>query len=437
MYAQRRAEFSRRVKNGLAIFASPLEACRNRDVLHDFRQDSDLYYLTGFDEPESILVLSIQDGVCESTLFLRPRDVTREIWDGVRLGVERAPEHIGVDHARAIDTFSEVLPQMMLGSETVYYGMGRDGYEHTDKVVIDALTRARNMRRRTVIAPKSTCEPDEHLHAMRAIKTAPEIELMRKAAKLTNLGHQRAMAVTRPGVREYQVEAAMEYEWAVRGAMRNAYPSIVGSGPNACVLHYRAGERIMLDGELVLVDAGCEYQFYASDVTRTWPVSGRFSPVQAQLYELVLQAEQVAIDICRPGRTINEVHEAAVKVLVAGLLEIGLLEGTLEDVIASEAYRQFYMHNTSHWIGLDVHDVGVYQENDRFKVLEAGMVLTVEPGIYIQPDDDSVPPEYRGIGIRIEDDVLVTTGEPDVLTACVPKTIDAIEKLVGSSPIDL
>jgi Xaa-Pro aminopeptidase len=272
---------------------------------------------------------------------------------------------------------------------------------------------------------------------MRLFKTPSEIEIMREAGRLTAAGHRRAMEITAPGVREYQVEAAMEYVWRLRGSARNAYPSIVGSGPNACILHYRAGDRVMGEGELVLVDAGCEKAYYAADVTRTWPVSGQFTPEQREIYALVLKSQEAAIDACRIGQTMDDIHDLAVRVLVEGLVALGLLEGDVETIMETEAFKRFYMHRTSHWIGMDVHDVGAYTKDGQPRKLEAGMVLTVEPGIYISPSDMEVPEPYRGIGIRIEDDILVTETDPDNLTIDAPKTLAEIESIVGTRQLEI
>ena len=438
MYAERRRKLLDEINDGVAIFCASPESIRNDDVHHDYRQDSDLYYLTGFEEPECVLILVAQPGaVHRSILFLRERDPQREIWDGYRLGVDDAPSTLGIDEARSITGLDEQLTNILVGARHIYYDLGRQDREANDALVVSALTKAKRSKRRDNVVPETIRDAAPYLHEMRLVKADAEIEIMREAAALTSLGHQRAMAVTRPGLREYQVEAAMEYEWRVRGAARNAYPSIVGSGPNACVLHYRAGERVMGDHELVLVDAGCEKGYYASDVTRTWPVSGKFTPEQRELYDIVLEAELACIDHCKVGETLDGIHHVALRTLIKGLLKLGFLSGTVEEIIADESYRRYYMHRTSHWIGMDVHDVGDYQVDGQPRQLKAGMVLTVEPGLYIPVDDDSVPEAYRGIGIRIEDDVVVGVEGPEVLTASIPKQPDEIEALVGTAALNL
>ncbi|MBV70920.1 MAG: Xaa-Pro aminopeptidase [Myxococcales bacterium] len=436
MYAERRQKLMKDIAGGLAIFCAPRESIRNDDVHHDFRQDSDLYYLTGFEEPDCVLVLAAKKNEQpKSIIFLRSRNLEREIWDGVRLGVDAAPESLGVDLAYPIEHLHERLPELMLGADRVYYDLARHDREQNDQLVIDAVTRAKRSRRRDNQVPAGITDVSTMLHEMRLVKDDSELETMRRAAALTAFGHKKAMAVTVPGAREYQLEAAMEFEWRVRGSARNAYPSIVGSGPNACVLHYRAGARELEDGDLVLVDAGCEKDYYASDVTRTWPASGRFTSEQRQIYELVLKAEKACIAGCVVGGHIDAVHDIAVRILVEGLIALDLLKGTVDEAIANESYRRFYMHRTSHWIGMDVHDVGEYQRDGSPRLFEPGMVLTVEPGIYISPSDAEVPKAYRGIGVRIEDDIVITAGEPENLTAAIPKEVDDIEALVGSQPL--
>lgn len=436
MYAERRQRLMERMRDAVAIFFAAPETLRNHDVHHPYRQDSDLHYLTGFEEPESVLVIAPHREPGDRViLFLRVRDPEREVWDGKRLGVDAAPKAVGVDKAWPIDELAERLPTCFEGATRLYHALGRPHREADDRAVLTALAAARRARKKGIDTPGDLLDPESLLHEDRLIKDAGALDAMRRAAALTALGHRRAMAATRAGVREYQIMAAMEYEWIVRGAVRNAYPSIVGSGPNACILHYRAGDRALEPGELVLVDAGCEVGYHACDVTRTWPVDGKFSEPQRRIYALVLKAQKAAIDHCRPGRTFESVHDLTVKLLVEGLVELGLLEGDVDEIIRSEAFKRFYMHRTGHWLGMDVHDVGPYYLRGTSRALEPGMVLTVEPGLYIAPDDETVAPEWRGIGIRIEDDVLVTAGAPDVLTAEIPKEIADIEALVGSDPL--
>lgn len=433
MFDERRRVFFSRLRDASAVFFAAPETIRNNDVHNDYRQDSDFFYLTGFDEPSSVLVVSPQqEPGNQIVLFLRTRNPEREIWDGERLGVERAPEVLGVDRAFPIEELETRLPSYIEGARRVYYEMGREGHGEYDRTMLDAIAKARRARRRGVDTPGDLVDPAGVIHEMRLLKSDEEIEIMRRAAALTEQSHRRAMAVTRAGVKEYQIKAAMEFEWTMAGCERHAYPAIVGSGPNACVLHYRAGAREMQDGELVLVDAGCEVDYYACDVTRTWPVSGKFSKAQRTLYEIVLTAQEAAIGMCRVGIPFEVIHNKATRVLVEGLVEIGLLDGEIDDIIRDETFKRFYMHRTCHWLGMDVHDVGAYYLGGTSRALEPGMVLTVEPGLYVSPTDMQVPEEYRGIGIRIEDDVLITIDGPDVLTETIPKSVADVEAIVGT-----
>ncbi len=438
IFAERRARVLAQIDDGVAIFIAPPETSRNSDVHNDFRQSSDLYYLTGFDEPEVALVLVTKaDEPPRSIIFLREKNKEREIWDGPRLGTQEACGELGVDEAHPIEDFEEKVVELMLGARRLYYDLGSAGPEGDDELVTELFRRAKRRKRRAVVVPEIIQDASPLIHELRLVKSAEEISVMREAARLTAIGHRRAMTASVPGIREYQIMAAMEYEWIVRGAERNAYPSIVGSGPNACILHYRAGERVVDDGDLVLVDAGCEKSYYASDVTRTWPVNGQFTDEQRAIYQIVLRAQKVAIQTCRVGETMSSVHEAAVRSLVDGLIELELLDGPSEVAIEKESYKRFYMHQTSHWIGMDVHDAGAYLVDGKPRPFQTGMVLTVEPGIYVSPDDMDVPAKFRGIGIRIEDDILVTAEGPVNLTEETPKEVDEIEALVGSLPLAL
>ncbi|MCB9551696.1 MAG: Xaa-Pro aminopeptidase [Myxococcales bacterium] len=436
MYTERRHQLVRRMRDAVAIFFAAPETIRNNDVHHDYRQDSDLYYLTGFEEPECVLVVAPhRDAGDRVVLFLREKDPEREVWDGKRLGVDDAAATLGVDRAWPITALEEKLPEYLHGATRLYHALGRPGRERDDRLILAALATARRARRKGIDTPGDLLDPEPLIHELRLVKDDAALAAMKKAAALTARGHRRAMAVTRAGLREYQLRAALEYAWGVRGSMRNAYQTIVGSGPNACVLHYRAGDRELLPGELVLVDAGCEVDYHAADVTRTWPVDGRFTEPQRAIYALVLKAQKAAIDHCRPGRTFESVHDLTVKVLVEGLVELGLLDGKVDKLIEDETFKRFYMHRTSHWLGMDVHDVGGYHLRGTSRSLEPGMVLTIEPGLYIAPDDDTVDAKWRGIGIRIEDDIHVTDGAPEILTAEIPKEIDEIEAIVGTEKL--
>lgn len=436
MFERHRHRLVERMTDAVAVFFAAPEQVRNNDVHFAYRQDSDFYFLSGFEEPEAVLVIAPQRPEGEQVaIFVRPRDPEREVWDGKRLGIDAAPEALGVDAAHDLAELAEKLPDYLVGARTLYFALGQHA-EH-DEAVMAALTRARRARREGRETPSAIVDPGEVLHPLRLIKDASALASMRKAAALTGLGHRRAMAITAPGVHEYQLQAAMEYEWSVRGARRQAYPSIVGSGPNACVLHYRDNSRRLEDGDLVLVDAGCEFGYHASDVTRTWPASGRFTDAQRAVYQAVLDAQKAAIAHCVPGNTFDSVHTVAVEVLTEHMVKLGLLEGPAADRVADEGYKRYYMHRTGHWLGMDVHDVGRYHVEGDSRPLEAGMVLTVEPGLYIAPDDEKAPEALRGIGVRIEDDVLVTADGPEVLTGDIPKEVADVEAQVGSAPLGL
>ncbi len=432
MHAERRRALMDRMDDAVAVFFAAPETIRNNDVHHDYRQDSDFWFLTGFDEPESVLVLAPhRDEGDRVVLFVRERDPEREVWDGHRVGVDAACTELGVDVTHSIETLAEKLPDFMKGARRLYYPLGLHP-EH-DLVIVAALAEARRARKTGVDTPGDLLSPEPALHEMRLVKDELVLGAMRRAATLAAEGHRRAMAATTPGQREYVLQAEMEYAWRLAGSSRQAYESIVGSGPNACVLHYRANQRVMEAGDLVLVDAGCEVDYHASDITRTWPVSGRFTEPQRRVYEVVLKAQKASIDQCRAGTPYEAVHDVAVRVLTEGMVELGLLTGEVDALIEDESYKRYYMHRTGHWLGMDVHDVGAYYHRGDSRPMRPGMVTTVEPGLYIAPDDDQAPAEYRGIGIRIEDDVLVTSGAPEVLSAGAPKEVAEIEALVGSA----
>jgi Xaa-Pro aminopeptidase len=410
--------------SSVAVLPSAPVFLRNNDVEHEYRQDSDFFYLTGFDEPESVVVLDAQDR--KATLFVRPRDKDREIWDGPRAGVDGAREIYGADAAYLIGDLAEKLPDLLQNRRRVHYRLGHD--RRFDDRLLAAFDRVRARSRSGVFTPTEIVDPGAIVHEMRLRKSPVEIETMRAAARITREAHEGAMARARPGMREYEVEALLIDTFRRRGSERPAYGSIVGSGPNACVLHYRKNDRRIEDGDLLLIDAGCEYGYYASDVTRTFPVGRPFSRPQQAIYELVLQAQLEAIVASRVGTTLDAIHARSVEVVVKGLVQLGLLSGEVEKLIDSGAYKRFFMHRTSHWLGMDVHDVGAYFVDGKPRPLESGMVLTVEPGIYIGPDESSVPAEWRGIGVRIEDDVLVTASDPEVLTAGIPKTVEELHR---------
>ncbi|HSG59743.1 MAG TPA: Xaa-Pro aminopeptidase [Woeseiaceae bacterium] len=427
-------EFARRRKNlmqmmgtgGIAILPAAPVRTRTRDVEYRFRQDSDFYYLTGFDEPSAVAVLAPGRDNGEYLMFCRERDPERERWDGRRLGPDGTVEHRGADDAFPIDDIDDILPGIIESCERVYYTMGL--YPDFDSRIADWINSLRSKMNRGVHTPQEFVALDHLLHDMRLYKSRAEISAMRKSAKVAVSAHRRAMKATRPGMYEYEIEAEFIHEFRKHDA-RYSYSPIVGGGVNACTLHYVDNSALLEDGDLLLIDAGCELDYYASDITRTFPVNGRFTPEQRAVYEIVLEAQLAAIDKTRDGNHWNDPHDAAVKVITRGLKKLGLLDGTLPKLIRDEAYREFYMHRTGHWIGMDVHDVGDYKVGDEWRLLEAGMVTTVEPGIYIG-GGRKIPKRWRNIGIRIEDDVAVTGNGPDVLTKGLVKDPDDIESLM-------
>ncbi|MGH1374193.1 MAG: Xaa-Pro aminopeptidase [Cellvibrionaceae bacterium] len=432
-------EFTRRRKqlmammedNSIAILPAAPERTRSRDTEYSFRQDSDFYYLSGFVEPESVLVLIPGREHGEYVLFCREKDREKEIWNGHRVGPEGACLQFGADDAFPIDDIDDILPGLIEGRERVYYGMGKDAdFDHQVMVWVNTI---RAQVRTGAIPPGEFLELDHLLHDMRLYKSAAEGRLMKRAGEISAAAHVRAMKVCKPGVYEYQLEAEIHHEFATNGARFPAYNTIVGGGANGCILHYVENDQVLKKGDLVLIDAGCELEYYAADITRTFPVDGTFNNEQRALYELTLKAQEAAIDAIKPGRHWNEPHEASVEVITAGLVELGLLIGDVAELIEKEAYKEFYMHRIGHWLGIDVHDVGDYRVGGEWRVLEPGMCMTVEPGIYVAPDNAGVDAKWRGIGIRIEDDVLITKDGCDVLTADVPKTIDDIEALMAAS----
>ena len=422
---ERREEFLRRISGGVGIFPSAPTAIRNGDVDHEYRQDTDFYYLTGFEEPGAAAVLAPGHPEHRFVLFVQPRDREREIWTGFRAGEEGALRDYGADAAFTIDKIDEELPKLLGTADRIYYRFGSD--PSFDERLIGLMRRFQRERQRNGSGPNAVIDPAGLLHEMRLIKTEDDLELLRRAVDITCEGHRAAIHAIKPGAYEYEVEAALSYVFRKSGSPRHGYPPIVASGPNATVLHSTSNRRQITDRDLVLIDAGAEYGYYTGDVTRTLPASGGFSPEQKQLYELVLEAQLEAIKEVRPGATFIDPHNSAVRILTQGLLRLGLLEGDLDQLIKEEKFKKFYMHRTSHWLGMDVHDAGPYKVGDEWRKLEPGMVMTVEPGLYVSMDAEDVDPRYRGIGIRIEDDVLVTPEGNEVLSARVPKTVDEIE----------
>jgi Xaa-Pro aminopeptidase len=416
-------------EDAIAILPTASEQTRNRDVLHPFRPDSDFYYLTGFPEPEAVAVLMPGRRHAQYILFCRERDPAKELWDGRRAGLEGAIETYGADDAFPFADLDDILPGLLERRERVFYAMGCNS--DFDQRVSGWVNQVRSRSRAGAHMPTEFIALDHYLHDMRLYKSRAEVAVMRKAAKISAGAHKELMRSCRPGDAEYQLASRFSHYCQMRGATELAYPSIVGGGNNGCVLHYIENRDGLSDGDLVLIDAGCEVDCYASDITRTFPVNGRFSEAQRQLYQLVLDAQQAAIAKVRAGNHWNDPHDAAVRVITRGLLKLGLLKGTLANALKKESYKKFYMHRTGHWLGMDVHDVGDYKVDGHWRQLEPGMVLTVEPGLYIPQGAKRIAKKWQGIGIRIEDDVLVTKDEPDVLTRDAPKAIEDIEAVMA------
>jgi Xaa-Pro aminopeptidase len=432
-YAARRAALARSMKHGVAVIPTAPERMRNRDSDYLYRFDSYFYYLTGFTEPGSLLVLHASPGEAGATetralLFCRDKDAERETWEGFRWGPEAARTEFGFDEAFSINVLDEMAPKLLANQPALYYAPGAEA--GWDARIMDWLNKVRAQGRTGVTAPGEIHDVRTVLDDMRLHKDDTEVATMRAAAGISAAAHLKAMGATRPGRMEFEIEAELLYEFRRRGAQYPAYWPIVAGGANACILHYRDNNKKLADGDLLLIDAGCELDGYASDVTRTWPVNGRFTPAQKDAYQLVLAAQEAAIAAVRPGVHWNAPHEAAVRVLAQGFIDFGLCQGSLDKVIESEDYRRFYMHRTGHWLGLDVHDAGEYKMAGEWRDLAPGMMLTVEPGCYIRAAE-GVPEAFWNIGIRIEDDVLVTAGGCDVITSATPKSVADIERLVG------
>jgi Xaa-Pro aminopeptidase len=427
-FRRRRRQLMRRMgKDAIAVIPSARQQTRNRDNHYPFRQDSDFHYLTGFPEPNAVAVLAPNEDK-PFILFCQPGNPDKARWEGALQGLEGAKNHFGADLALPIEELDQQLPKLIAKATTLHYTFGSHPGLDTDLPRWLGEMRLRN--RRGDQAPRHISALDHLLHEMRLIKSSAEIDQMRQSAKIAAAAHQRLMVQCRPGMWEYQLEAEFSHACAQQGARELAYPTIVGGGANACVLHYQENAAELQDGDLVLVDAGCELGSYAADITRTFPVNGRFSKPQRALYELVLAAQLAAIEQVRPGASWNAPHEAAVKTLTKGLVKLGLLKGPASRQLKQGGFERYYMHRTGHWLGLDVHDVGYYKKGDEWRCLEPGMVLTIEPGLYINPDDKKVEKKWRGIGIRIEDDVLVTKDGHEILSQDAPKLPQDIEALM-------
>jgi Xaa-Pro aminopeptidase len=472
-FAERRLRFMAAIGDGLAVVPGAQEVVRNADTHYEFRQASDFYFLTGFDEPDAVAVFNPAHPKERYVLFVRPRDREMEVWTGRRAGVEGAVARFGADAAYPVEELDQRLRDWALDRPVLYYRLGNPAHDSRITRLVGELRAGRS---RGFSPPVRIEDPGPILHELRLRRSADELARQRRACEISREAHTEAMRAAEPGLWEYQVQAVIEYVFRMNGARRNAYPSIVASGPNACILHYQDNSRRMEDGDLLLVDAGCEYDYYASDITRTFPVNGRFTAPQRAIYEIVLRAQQAAIAAVRPGVRYEVVHDTARRVLTEGLVDLRLLPRGVEDSLAMHLYREFYMHGTGHWLGLDVHDVGDYRVQGASRVLEPGMVFTVEPGLYFDPAREqvtfllreyselemlerrfrlgpaaarrleeeerqraekvvhAVPAEFRGIGVRIEDDVLVTSDGCEVLTAGTPKTIEEVEAACAEPP---
>jgi Xaa-Pro aminopeptidase len=431
-FKKRRQSLMQQVgKGNIALIASAFNQTRNRDVEFPFRQDSDFYYLTGFNEADSLAVFIPGREQGEYILFCREFDEKKALWEGAHAGLEGATKHYGADDSFPIDDIDDILPGMLENKAKVYYPMGRDG--ELDHQILEWISYLKKQSRNGINAPGELVSLEHILHEMRLFKSVAELKLMRRAADVSCKAHKRVMQKCKPGFYEYQVEAELLYQFGSDGLRYVAYPSIVAGGENACVLHYIDNKDKLKKGDLLLIDAGAECDHYASDITRTFPVSGKFNSAQKQLYQLVLDAQYAAIEQIKPGVPWNKAHEVSVEVLTKGLVKLGLLKGRVSKLIKDEKYKQFYMHRIGHWLGMDVHDVGDYKLDNEWRLLEAGMVLTIEPGLYIPSNCKKVDAKWRGIGIRIEDDVLVTKTGHEVLTDALPKEIDEIENLMQAN----
>lgn len=424
------AEFMRRMEPGsVAIIPAAREVTRSHDTEYRFRQDSDFYYLTGFREPDAVAVVAPAREK-PFTLFVRPRDREKEIWNGRRAGVEGARERYGADEAFPVEEFDAKLTELLDGAGSLYYRLG-GGHAELDQTLIRQLSRMRMMGRRGVRAPQTIIDPGTLIHEMRLVKSDEEVALMQRSADIAAEAHREAMASARPGMKEYEIDALIEYVFRRSGAAAPAYNSIVGSGVNATILHYVDNDAELKDGDLLLIDAGAEYEGFASDITRTFPVGGRFTEAQRDIYQLVLDCQEECVRLVKPGVTLEAMHQRSVEILTEGMVRLGLLRGDVAKLIEEEQYKKFYMHRLGHYLGMDVHDAGAYHKEGQPRPVEPGMVMTVEPGIYVAEDAEDIPDKYRGIGVRIEDDVLVTPDGYRVLTDKAPKQVAEIEALMA------
>lgn len=431
-YAARRKALMEKIgKEGLAIIATPAETNRNGDTDYPYRSNSDFLYLTGFAEPEAIMVLIPGRKEGEFVLFNRERDPVMETWNGRRAGQAGAIKDFGADQAFPIKDFVTKLPELLLGRQRICYSIGK--YASLDQDILSAINKLKSRVRFGVVSPIEFANIDQWVHALRHKKSSAEIELMEKAANISAKAHIRAMQACKPGMYEYELEAELLYDFYRHGSRFPAYGSIVGAGENSCILHYQENNTQIKDGDIILIDAGCEYYGYCSDITRSFPANGRYSPEQRAIYEIVLAAQQTGIAMAKPGVTLDQIHMTCVKIIVEGLVKLGILNGNVDELIQNKAYMPFYMHRTGHWLGLDTHDVGNYRSHEDWTPFEPGFVFTVEPGIYISANTPNVDKKWWNIGIRIEDDILITETGCKVLSAAVPKTIAEIEALMAKA----
>lgn len=429
IFKKRRAEFMRRMKDGAALILSAPVAVRNNDVEHEYRQDSNFYYLTGFEEPESACLLLPHGKKEKYVLFVRPRNPQEEVWVGHRAGVDGAVKRFGADKAYPISELPKRLEEYLAGTKVFYFQMGTR--PEADKLITEKFNGLRARARAGLSAPSDLRDPAAIIHEMRLIKSAEEIKALRAACDASAKAHEMAMRATQPGMNEYEIDAVLKYFFRDSGSPRMGYPTIVASGENATTLHYNENNRKMKSGDLLLIDAGTEIDYMTADITRTFPVNGKFTKEQKAVYSVVLDAQYAAIRHVKPGVTFNSVHDVAVKKLVEGLKNLGILKGPVQKLIEKKSYARFYMHRTGHWLGMDVHDCGAYYMNEKSRKLEKGMVLTVEPGLYFRAEEKFYPSKFRGIGVRIEDDVLVTSKGSEVLSRKAPKTVAELEAIVG------
>lgn len=430
-YASRRRDLMAMMQsNSIAVIAAAPEKIRSKDTYYPYKQSTNLTYLSGFPEPESVMLLIPGRQQGEVVFFCRDKDPLRETWDGYRQGPEGAVQNFGADDAFPINDIDDILPGLLEGRDRVYYSIGKDA--EFDRHLMEWVNGVRDKHGSDFTSPGEFVDLDHLVSEMRLIKSAAEIKLMRKAAEISARAHRRAMQASRPGLYEYQLQAEMEHEFMLSGATGPAYTSIVGGGKNGCVLHYIENSDKLRSGDLVLIDAGCEYQNYAADITRTFPVNGRFSRQQAAIYDIVLASQAAAMEMIAPGLEYHLANEAIVRVITQGLVDLKILKGDVDELIARDAHRDFYMHNSGHWLGMDVHDVGDYKIDNHWRIYEPGMMLTVEPGIYIDPNNMTVDEQWRGIAVRIEDDLLVTANGYENLSVEVPSGRQEIEQLMAS-----